>query len=537
MYVNRSLAVLIVTACMTLRADEAHNHSDPAQKVGRVSFTISCSQSAQNKVEYGLALMHSFLFEDAEDQFRNAATADPTCAMAYWAEAIGLYRPLAYLPTDANMKRGWELIQKAIELDPKTPRERDYVQAAAALYRPDERTYNARNHQYCADMERLYKDYPNDREASVFYALSLLTRADSEHPTVDSERAIAILNAVFRDTPNHPGVAHYLIHAADSPQLAGLGLEAARRYAQIAPASPHALHMPSHIFARLGLWEEDIRSNLASLKAARDSSSVHVGAENQLHAMEFLEYAYLQIGEDKKAEEMVEAQARIRFDQVDENLHDYVNRTRANSPALYYLETRNWKAAEALQPDSSAETYNRAIIYWAQAIAAGHLRNLKTAEHAVTQYHALVEATKQGPRSYRAKYMTTQGDEANAWLSFLQGKDQEAIELLRTLAEKQDSEGKGEIELPAREMLADMLVEMNRPEDALAEFEKSMKVDPNRFNGLYGAGRAAELAGSSDKMRGYYGRLLRNCAPAQGKRPELVRARDSMFEDRRMGSH
>lgn len=179
-------------------------------------------------------------------------------------------------------------------------------------------------------MERLYKDYPNDREASVFYALSLLTRADSEHPTVDSEKAIAILNVVFRDTP------------------------------------------------------------------ARDSSSVHVGAENQLHAMEFLEYAYLQIGEDKKAKEMVGAQAKIRYGQVDKNLHDYVNRTRANSPALYYLETRNCKAAEALRPDSGAETYNQAIIYWAQAVAAGHLRDFTTAEHAVTQYNALLEATKQG---------------------------------------------------------------------------------------------------------------------------------------------
>src|SRR5258708_28355557 len=251
-----------------------------------------------------------------------------------------------------------------------------------------------------------------------------------------------MLNAINGDHPNQPGVTHYLIPAADSPQLAPKGLSAARLYAQIAPASPHALHMPSHIFARLGLWEEDIRSNLASLNAARNSPSVHVGAENQLHAMEFLEYAYLQIGEDTKAKEMVASQAKIRFDQVDGNLHDYVSRTRANSPALYYLETRNWKAAQALQPASSAETYNQAIIYWARAVAAGHLRDLKTAEHALAHDNALPEATKQGPRSYRAKYMATQGDEANAWLAFLQGKDQEAIELLRTLAENKTQKAK-----------------------------------------------------------------------------------------------
>jgi tetratricopeptide (TPR) repeat protein len=535
--VKTALAVLFVTACVALRADELHHHSDPAQKVGKVSFTVSCSLSAQNKIEHGLALMHSFLFEDAEDQFRIAATEDSTCAMAYWAEAIGVYRPLAYLPTDADMKRGWERIERAIELDAKTPRERAYIEAARALYQPDERTYDTRNHDYSAAMERLYQDYPNDREASVFYALSLLTWADSEHPAGDSEKAMAILNAVFRDMPDHPGVAHYLIHAADSPRLAEMGLEAARRYAQIAPASPHALHMPSHIFARLGLWEEDIRSNLVSLKAARNSSVVHVGAENQLHAMEFLEYAYLQIGEDKKAKEMVASQARIRFDEVDGNLHDFVNRTRANSPALYYLETRNWRAAQALEPDSSAETYNQAIIYWARAVAAGHLRDLQTADDAVAQYNALVEATKQGPRPNRAKYMATQGEEASAWLAFLEGKDQEAIELLRARAERQDAEGKGEIELPAREMLADMLLEMNRPEDALAEFEKSMKVDPNRFNALYGAGRAAERMGQQDKALRYYRQLIRNCGPDAAKRPELARARDSLSESRPVASH
>jgi tetratricopeptide (TPR) repeat protein len=176
-------------------------------------------------------------------------------------------------------------------------------------------------------------------------------------------------------------------------------------------------------------------------------------------------------------------------------------------------------------------------MYWAQGVAAGHLRDLTTAEHAVTQYNALVEATKQEPTSYRAKYMTTKRDEANAWLSFLQGKDKEAIELLRTVSETQDAEGKGEIALPAREMLADMLVDMNRPEDALAEFEKSMKVDPNRFNALYGAGRAAELVGQQDKVRRYYGRILRNCASARAKRPELVHASKSMFESRRAASH
>jgi len=254
------------------------------------------------------------------------------------------------------MKQGWELVQKARMLSPKTQRERDYVDALAVFYGADQRDYDTRNRDFSKAMEKVYKSYPHDQEAAVFYGLSLLTwDPDSQEPLANAERAIEILNQVFRENPNHPGAAHYLIHAADAPQLAPMGLEAARRYAQIAPAAPHALHMPSHIFARLGLWQEDIQSNLASLKAARDPA-IHVGAENQLHAMEFLEYAYIQIGEDKKAEEMVGEQAKVGYDQVDKNLVDYVNRTRANSPAMLCLETRDWKAAEALKPNPNAET-------------------------------------------------------------------------------------------------------------------------------------------------------------------------------------
>jgi hypothetical protein len=282
-----------------------------APVVGNVSFPTSCLKQAQEHVEHGLAMFHSFLFIDAENQFKLASDADPTCAIAYWARAIGLYRPLAYLPTDADIKNGWDLVQRARQLTPKTQRERDYLKAAEILYRPDARNYATRNHEYSVAVEKISETYPDDTEAAVLYALSLLTFADSAHPIQDSEKAIAILNPIFSRQPDHPGAAHYIIHAADNPQLAQEGLAAARRYAQVAPAAPHALHMPSHIFARLGLWQEDIQSNLASLHAAQSTSAVHVGAEHQLHAMEFLEYAYLQIGEDDKAKEMVEAQRKI----------------------------------------------------------------------------------------------------------------------------------------------------------------------------------------------------------------------------------
>jgi len=523
---------LAIASGYSLWPDEVHHYDDSTVKVGTVSFVISCSPQEQKSVERGIALLHSFLFDGAQMQFEEAVQKDPGCPMAYWAEAIGLYRPLAYRPSDSDMKQGWTLVQKAQTLNAKTKREHDYIDAAAIFYGSDSRDYETRSRQYSEAMEKVYRQYPEDVEAAVFYALSLLALdRESDHPLANPEQAIEILNRVFEKNLNHPGVAHYLIHAADTPQLAPLGLEAARRYAQIAPAAPHALHMPSHIFARLGLWQDDIQSNLASLDAARHPVAMHVGAENQMHAMEFLEYAYLQIGADHKAEEMVREQALIGYEEVDKNLVDYLNRTRANSPAMYCLEMRHWKDAADLKPDAQAEPYNQAITYWVHAVAAGHLHNPDAAREAARQFDAMVEATKRGPHPFRAQYMTVKHDEAAAWLAFAEGKNDEALELLRPIAEKQDVEGKGEVELPAREMLADMLLEMGRSEEALAEYEKSMKTDPNRFNGLSGAARAAEMAHQPDKARSYYAQLLRNCDNgAHSDRPELAHAKFLVVE-------
>lgn len=334
---------------------------------------------------------------------------------------------------------------------------------------------------------------------------------------------------MFEANPNDPGAAHYLIHAADAPQLAQLGLTAARRYAQIAPGAPHALHMPSHIFARLGLWREDIQSNLSSLSAARQPSAKQIGAENQIHAMEFLAYAYLQIGEDNNAKNMVGEFSQIPRENVTESLRSiYFDSRLAYFPALYALEMHQWNRALALQPPTGVEPYNQAITYWARAVAAGHLRDLASARSAVRQYDAMLEATKKGAHAFRAKYMETEQDEARAWLAFLEGRNEDAVALLGRVADKQDVEGKGEVALPAREMLGDMLLEMGRPGVALAEYEKSMKVDPNRFNGLYGAGRAAELAHEPQAAVAYYERLLKNCDGPTFTRPELAHAKSSL---------
>ncbi len=252
---------------------------------------------------------------------------------------------------------------------------------------------------------------------------------------------------------------------------------------------------------------------------------MHMGAENQVHAMDFLEYAYLQIGEDAKAKAVVDQLASIRPEDVSPSLKGYLNQMRAHFPAMYALETKSWKEAVALQPPPGAEPYNQAITYWAQAVAAGHLHDAAAARRAVDQYNAMIEATRKSDKPFAVDGMSTNREEATAWLAFADGQDEEAIGLLKSVADKQDAIGKGEAELPAREMLADMLLQLDRPEEALAQYEKSMKIDPNRFNALAGAAQAATQAHETEKAATYYATLLKNCADANSDRPELVRAK------------
>jgi len=503
-----------------------HQHAEPPENLGIVSFPISCSSEVQKPFELGVALLHSYWYEEAEKQFEEVAAKEPACAIAYWGQAMTLHRPAYSQPSRQDLKRGRELLHKAQAAAAKTPREREYMDALAAFYAGENVEYEKRAAAWCAGMEKVYVENPKDQEAAAFYALSLLVSEPPDDKSLgNSRKAIEILNRLLDEAPNHPGAAHYLIHAADNPNLAQLGLPAARRYAQIAPDAPHALHMPSHIFARLGLWQEDIQSNLASLAAARQPSAMHIGAENQVHPMEFLEYAYLQVGLESKAKEMIDQLQAVREEDLNPGLDGYLDWQRAQFPARYALELRQWKEAAALVP-SSDDPRAKAVTYWARAIGAGHLHNVAGARDAAVQYDAMVEATRKSDNPYRAKFMETNRDEARAWLSFAEGKNDEALSLLRPIADKQDAFGKGEVELPAREMLADLLLEMGRPQEALTEYEKSLKADPNRFNGLFGAGRAGELARQPEKAAGYYAQLLKNCeTQAASPRTELVHAR------------
>ncbi|MDQ2842146.1 MAG: hypothetical protein M3Y72_14125 [Acidobacteriota bacterium] len=524
---NRSLASaslsLALAFFVTRTGAQEHHHTEPAStdRLGHVSFPIACSANAQASFDRGVALLHSFGYSLAQQQFEAIEQQEPACAMAYWGDAMTRYHQLWDRPSEDQMAAGWALIQKAETAGPKTARERGYVAAAAAFYRSDSKlSFENRSAAYSRSLEKLHSAFPADHEAAIFYALSLIGSPDAnDGDFADRKKAVAILNGILKEEPDHPGVAHYLIHACDNPEMAQEGLAAARRYAQIAPDAPHALHMPSHIFARRGLWQDDIESNLLSKAAAEKQRSTH----DRVHAMDFLEYAYLQTGQDTKARAIEEEAVAIPKEDYAKDFVPYFFSMQVHLPALFALETRAWKDAEELTPPAGAAPDFQAGVYWAQAVAAGHLRDAPTARAAVEKYDAALDAVKKSSYAYVAAEMETTRDESHAWLAFAEGNDGEGTRLLSKVADEQDKVGKGEVELPAREMLADMLLESHRPAEALAEYERSRKIDPGRFNALYGAAQAARSADNPAAAQSYFKELLANCP--DGDRPELALAR------------
>jgi tetratricopeptide (TPR) repeat protein len=527
--------LLAALLCPAAIADDGPHHHDPGEQLGAVSFPVSCAPAVQAPFNRGVALLHSFWYEEAEKQFAAVSQQDSTCAMAHWGVAMSLYHQLWDRPDQEHLKRGWAEVKKAQKLHASTPREREYIAAVAAFYGSyRKKDHPARATAYSEAMAKLYADNPNDLEAGAFYALSLLASEPQGDTTfVNRKKAIAILNPLFEKDPNHPGLAHYLIHSCDKPQLASLGLEAARRYAQIAPSSAHAVHMPSHIFARLGLWQDDIHSNLASIAATRKASAMHMGgAAHQLHAMDFLIYAYLQVGEEGEAKKLVDDLNSMSQPEAGDNMAGYMAYARAEFPAMYTLEMRHWSEAAALVPPPNAEPVDELITYWARSIGAARAGDLEGARKDAQHVDELIETTRKSKYGYAADDLAMTGDEVRAWVAFAAHDNEQALRLMRAVADKQDAVGKGEVDIPAREMLADMLLEMNRPDEALAEYQRSMTTDPNRFNGLYGAASAAELAHHSETANQYYAQLLKNCDNgAHSDRPELARARTLLAKE------
>ena len=515
--------LLLILFCVSLFAGQAQPAA--GEKLGSVDFPVSCASSQQAAFNRGVALLHDFWYDRAEEQFKDIAAADPQCAMAYWGEAMTIWHQIWDRPNDATLQRGLELVQKGQKIGAKTQRERDYLNALAQFYQNYQKAnFEDRVAAYSNAMAKLHEKYPQDHEAAALYALSLLAAAPPRDTTfANQKKALALLNEQFVVVPNHPGVTHYIIHSCDSPQMAADGLKAAQRYGEIAPSSPHAAHMPGHIFARLGMWQDDIKANLASVAAAESSGSYG----HELHAMDFLNYAYLQVGEDNKAWEIV-SKVQSMNAAAGHDMHEYLDMARAGFPATYEIEMRHWKEVASLDPAASKEPENVAIIYWARAVGSGQLHDAAAAQKDLVDYDAMVAAVKKSPRAYLAEYMDTDRDEIRAWIAFAESKYDEAANLMRSVADKQDTYGKAEVEIPAREMLADILLQSNHPQQALAEYERSMTIDPNRFNGLYGAARAAQMTNQPAKAAKYYAKLVENCEGAKSDRPELARARSEL---------
>jgi tetratricopeptide (TPR) repeat protein len=524
--------VFAITLCsLTFTAnpqEQEQHHHHAGETLGTVSFPVSCAPAVQDSFNRSVALLYSFEYEAADQQFQQIAQRDPKCAMAYWGQAMSLYHQLWDYPSKDSLKRGAELLAKAREFNAPTSRERDYIQALSVFYTDtDQLDHSHRADAYCNAMKGVYERNPQDMEAAVFYALSLLGSGPDRDPNhINDKAAVAILSQLFDEQPTHPGIAHYIIHACDNPQMASLGLPAARKYAAIAPASAHAVHMPSHIFARLGLWQDDIKSNLAAIKVADSMGDMHLHVMHHImHSMDFLEYAYLQIGDDAKAKAEVDAFAAIKKSDVEPDFVDFFEAHRLQAPAMYAIERRQWKEALNLQGRPDAPPYTQVVVYWARGVAAGHLHDAAAAQDALKHYDELVAATRKSAKPYIADGMKPEHDIVQAWAFYAEGKSEDALRLLRSVSDLQDKVGKGETELPAREMLADMLLDLKRPEEAFTEYEISLRTDPNRFNGLYGAAQAAEQLNQKEKAAAYYAQLLKNCETSDSDRPELVQAK------------
>jgi hypothetical protein len=510
--------------------DEGHHHDQlNEQQLGTVRFPTSCSPTVQRTFESGVALLHSFAFETAEVTFRQVAQDDPSCAMAHWGIAKTFSR--WGTPDARQLEYGWDEIKVAKSLH-ATARERDYIAALAALYEHPDKADEKREQRYLKGTEKLYHHYPDDHEAAAFYAFALKDSDRDDDPRQPKRKeAAAILEKLFLLEPNHPGIAHYLIHTYDYPGMAELGLPAARRYAEIAPSASHALHMPSHIFARLGLWQEDIYSNLASVAASRNSAATHMSDEgHQYHAMEFLMYAYLQCGREAEAQRLIE---EVRSLPKMKNMYgaDFDPQLSAltSFSAAYALELHRWTEAKALPLTSPADDADASTTYKARAIGASRGGDLQTARanlQAIRDLHATLVREKKPLIAIGA----VEGDQrvVSAWINHAEGRNDEAIKTLGEIARKEQGIFAPDGGIPAHEMLGDILTEMGQPDHALLEYEAELKLNPNRFDSLYGAGHAAEMAKLPEKANAYYKQLIEECANGNSSRPELAYARGAL---------
>ncbi len=530
-------SLLLLSACFSSAQAPARSLQQataPAnERLGTVSFPVSCVPASQPAFNRGLALLHDFWYEEAKAQFERLTVSDPHCAMAHWGLAISGFHQIWDRPGADTIKFGWAEIQKAQALPAGTPRERDYIAALAEFYRPGPALYPARIAAYSAALGTLSSRYPDDPDTGAFYVLSLLASALPNDTTLGQEhKAMAVLAPLFQKFPDNPGVDHYITHACDNPAMAAEGLSAANHYGELAASGPHAFHMPGHIYARLGMWPQDIASQLGSI-AASQAAEAHgeAGMMDEPHSYDFLLYAYLQSGQDKHAKALLDrmpAMLAALPSGAGHGMDGMQPYYQTKYAAFYSLEMRDWNAAAALEPVPGSSPEVASIVYWARAIADGHLHHSEQAHADLARYDALIEAVKKGKNAYiaegtGAKYIH---NELLGWTAFAQGNQPEALARMREAADLQDKVGQGEVDIPAREMLADMLLESGHPQQALLEYKTALKLSPNRLNGLYNAGRAAQAAGDHSAAASYYSALLKTTDNGQDStRPEFAQAR------------
>ncbi|WON73988.1 hypothetical protein [Nitrosospira sp. Is2] len=533
------LAIILTFGAASVWAHDEHEPVGSAspEKLGEVNFPVSCSAEAQKEFNRAMALAHSFWFDPAINWFGTVLRHDTTCAMAYWGVALmSLGNPFTWPPGPKAWNAGAIALAHARRIPAHTEREQDYIAALAILFNDWETTdYRPRALAYEKAMEGVASRYPSDTEAQVLYALALnATAVPTDKTFANQLKAASILEPLFKKYPDHPGVAHYLIHTYDYAELAEKGLPAARIYAMIAPSVPHALHMPSHIFSRVGLWPEMVESNQASYRAARSElkdATLGVGAYDSLHAMDYMVFAHLQQAQDKAARRLVDEARSIRKVNVENFPAAYAF---AAIPSRFALERSDWKGAAALELSPAELAWNKfpqaeAILVFARGLGAARSGNTSSAREDVARLQALKEAMTAAKLDYWAGQAAFQIKTVNAWLALADKRNDEAVRLMRAAAEAEEASDKHPVTpgnvAPSRELLAEMLLELDRPAEAFAEFERSLKRDPNRFRSIAGAARAAEMARNRNDARDYYGKLQSVAADHDSERPELVRGK------------
>ena len=517
-------ASLVLASPLALTHDDDSGKAAKGDTLGKVKFANSCAKSVQAKLTRGVALLHSFWFVDGEETFREVLAQDPSCAIAHWGIAsLRMHNPIAGQGASPDAaKVAIAELEKARATKAKTQRERDYIEAVSSYYQDfGSRTERERQAARAKAYEQLAAKYPKDDEAQIFHALYLAaTQSLADKSYSAALKAAGILEEQFKKYPGHPGVAHYLIHSYDYPPIAAKGVSAARRYAKIAPDAPHALHMPSHIFTRVGSWPDAATANVRSFEVAVKRGDF----VEALHAADYMTYAYLQMGRDDEARKTwAKAQEVTKY-----NPGIFIPHYALSAmPARIAVERGDWEAAAALEPRETKFPFTDAHRHFARVLGAARSGKPEAAEKDVEALKKLHGQLVEAKNNYWATEVEVSGLAAAAWLRYAQGKNDEALDFMRQAADMEDKNDKhivtpGRI-VPARELLGDMLLAMKRPADALKEYEASQRREPNRFRGLFGAGRAAEQAGDAAKAKKYYGQLVK--VAGKGNRPELKAAR------------